>query len=103
MKLDVEEAEAEVLFDLIHSGAMQHLDNIHVDWHTSFVVHDDKSSFDMVGVILPKDDDITSFLMETLPKLYKMKAVKYQYGRLTEIQALDDESFNDFNGELPVC
>ena len=32
MKLDVEGAEAEILFDLIMSGAIQHVDNIHVDW-----------------------------------------------------------------------
>ena len=32
MKLDVEGLEVEIVSDLIMSGAIAHLDNIHVDW-----------------------------------------------------------------------
>ena len=32
MKLDVEGLEVEIVSDLIMSGAISHLDNIHVDW-----------------------------------------------------------------------
>ena len=34
MKLDVEGLEVEIVSDLIMSGAIAHLDNIHVDWET---------------------------------------------------------------------
>ena len=34
MKLDVEGQEMEIMVDLIMSGALAHLDNIHVDWDT---------------------------------------------------------------------
>lgn len=33
MKLDVEGMEIEILTDLIHSGALRHLDNVHIDFH----------------------------------------------------------------------
>ena len=33
MKLDVEGLEIEILADLIHSGALRHLDNVHIDFH----------------------------------------------------------------------
>ena len=35
MKLDVEGLELEILADLIHSGALRHLDNVHTEYHTS--------------------------------------------------------------------
>ena len=34
MKLDVEGLEVEIVSDLIMSGAIAHLDNLHVDWET---------------------------------------------------------------------
>ena len=33
MKLDVEGLEIEILADLIHSGAIKHLDNVHIEFH----------------------------------------------------------------------
>ena len=34
MKLDVEGLELEIMADLIHSGALRHLDNVHTEYHT---------------------------------------------------------------------
>ena len=34
IKLDVEGKELEIMADLVMSGALEHLDNIHVDWTT---------------------------------------------------------------------
>ena len=33
MKLDVEGLEIVILTDLIHSGAIKHLDNVHIEFH----------------------------------------------------------------------
>ena len=35
MKLDVEGLELEILADLIHSGALRHLNNVHIEYHSS--------------------------------------------------------------------
>ena len=35
MKLDVEGLEIEILADLIHSGAIKHLDNAHIEFHSA--------------------------------------------------------------------
>ena len=36
MKLDVEGKEIPILTDIIHSGALQFVDNIHYDWHNRY-------------------------------------------------------------------
>jgi hypothetical protein len=38
MKMDVEGAELELLTDLLISGALQHVDNVLVEFHTYFEV-----------------------------------------------------------------
>ena len=35
MKLDVEGLELEIMTDLIHSGALRHLNNVHIEYHSS--------------------------------------------------------------------
>ena len=46
MKLDVEGQEMEIMVDLIMSGALAHLDNIHVDWDTLTIREEDYHKFD---------------------------------------------------------
>ena len=52
MKLDVEGQEMEIMADLIMSGALAHLDNIHVDWDTLAIKEEDYQKFDEDVVIL---------------------------------------------------
>ena len=52
MKLDVEGQEMEIMVDLIMSGALAHLDNIHVDWDTLTIKEEDYQTFDEDVVIL---------------------------------------------------
>ena len=52
MKLDVEGQEMEIMADLIMSGALAHLDNIHVDWDTLTLKEEDYQKFDEDVVIL---------------------------------------------------
>ena len=41
MKLDVEGGEVEIMADLVMSGALAHLDNVHVDWATLTLSEED--------------------------------------------------------------
>ena len=53
MKLDVEGLEIEILADLIHSGALRHLDNVHIDFHG--FINDNYTLFryNIICLILP--------------------------------------------------
>ena len=44
MKLDVEGLEGEIVSDLIMSGAIGHLDNVHVDWEMYKIKEEDYSN-----------------------------------------------------------
>ena len=60
MKLDVEGGEVEIMADLIMSGALAHLDNIHVDWESLVLKEEDFEKYDQ-EVELVNNYDVTTF------------------------------------------
>ena len=60
MKLDVEGQEMEIMADLVMSGALAHLDNVHVDWDTLTIKEEDYQKFDEDVVILD-DTNVINF------------------------------------------
>jgi len=86
MKLDVEGRELEIVPDLVMSGALQHIDNLYIDW---------------------TGDEWT----DTAPLTELSKAIAFistlsknlGLNHTTEVVALDDETYADFQGELPQC
>jgi len=86
MKLDVEGKEMEVIPDLVLSGALAHIDTLHVDWHLQAKWQD--------------------------PEVHKTKAAieffthlgnRRNLSHVAQVDARDDESYGDFNGDLPQC
>lgn len=100
--MDIEGGEAEVLFDLINSGAVEQVDNIHIDWHGTNLLPGHQDYYDLIDFV-PGGDEIAKFLREKLKIFYQMKAQKYIYDRKTEIVETDDESFGDFKHDFPIC
>ena len=62
MKLDVEGLEVEIVSDLIMSGAIAHLDNIHVDWETMKVNMEDYDDQDKEDVDLLYNFEVKNFM-----------------------------------------
>ena len=62
MKLDVEGLEVEIVSDLIMSGAIAHLDNIHVDWETMKVKMEDYDDQDKEEVDLLYNFEVKNFM-----------------------------------------
>ena len=60
MKLDVEGGEVEIMADLIMSGALAHLDNIHVDWESQVIREEDLEKYDQ-EVQLVNNYDVVNF------------------------------------------
>ena len=60
MKLDVEGGEVEIMADLIMSGALAHLDNIHVDWEALVLREEDLEKYDQ-EVQLVNNYDVVNF------------------------------------------
>ena len=60
MKLDVEGGEVEIMADLIMSGALAHLDNIHVDWESQVLREEDLEKYDQ-DVQLVNNYDVVNF------------------------------------------
>ena len=60
MKLDVEGGEVEIMADLIMSGALAHLDNIHVDWESQVIREEDLEKYDQ-DVQLVNNYDVVNF------------------------------------------
>ena len=60
MKLDVEGGELEIMADLIMSGALAHLDNIHVDWESLVLREEDLEKYDQ-EVQLVNNYDVVNF------------------------------------------
>ena len=60
MKLDVEGGEVEIMADLIMSGALAHLDNIHVDWESQVLREEDLEKYDQ-EVQLVNNYDVVNF------------------------------------------
>jgi len=98
MKLDVEGRETEVVLDLVMSGALAHIDNIHIDWSgnvcwgncldSSHYTEKDQNEVEQ----LAKAMDILTFLGK-----------KWTKGHVTEVLREDDETYSDFDGPLPQC
>jgi len=86
MKLDVEGRELDVLPDLVMSGALQHLDHLHVDytrdgWTDLFLVEN------------------LSIAMRVLVKLAKDRGLIHT----AEVVEFDDETYSSYSGPLPKC
>ena len=62
MKLDVEGLEVEIVSDLVMSGAIAHLDNVHVDWETMKVNMEDYDDEDKEEVELLYNFEVKNFL-----------------------------------------
>ena len=86
MKLDVEGKELEIMADLVMSGALQHLDNIHVDWTTD-----------------PYTDQDAIHKMTTAMNFLTHMAREKNLSHITDIVDTDDESFASFTGDFPQC
>jgi len=84
MKVDVEGREIDILPDLLLSGAIQHIDSIYIEWH-----------------YLSLEED-TAKLHEFMD-LLKGIAREKNFHHLIDIESMDDETYNDYAGEYPVC
>ena len=62
MKLDVEGLEVEIVSDLVMSGAIAHLDNVHVDWETMKVNMEDYDDEDKEEVELLYNFEVKNFV-----------------------------------------
>ena len=62
MKLDVEGLEVEIVSDLIMSGAIAHLDNLHVDWETMKLNMADYDQPDKEDVSLLYNVEVKNFM-----------------------------------------
>ena len=86
MKLDVEGKELEIMADLVMSGALKHIDNIHVDWTS-----DPYSDYAAIESMRKAIGFIT--------QVAKNKSLVH----VTDIEDTDDESFGTFSGDFPQC
>ena len=86
MKLDVEGKELEIMADLVMSGALEHLVNIHVDWTS-----DPYSQYEDIE----KMTNAVGFIT----KIAKEKNLTH----ITDIEETDDETFASFTGDFPQC
>jgi len=78
--------ELGIVPDLVMSGALQHIDNLHVDW-----TKDDWTDESLVNQL--------SAAMSVLTTLGTERGLAH----ITEVVPLDDESYSDFKGPLPQC
>ena len=62
MKLDVEGLEVEIVSDLIMSGAIAHLDNLHVDWETMKLNREEDYGEDKEEVDLIYNLEVKNFM-----------------------------------------
>merc|ERR1719500_1392475 len=86
MKLDVEGRELDVIPDIVMSGALQHIDHLHVDW-----TNDGWTNVSSVQQL--------SGAMRILTEISKDRGLAHT----TEVVALDDESYKEYSGQLPQC
>ena len=70
MKLDVEGLELEILADLIHSGAIKHLDNVHIEYHTA-----ENDNFSIFRLVL---ENKKLYCSEIFPPLLQGQYSKYE-------------------------
>jgi len=89
MKLDVEGRELSIVPDLVMSGALQHLANLHVDW--------------TVDSLLSREEQEDVFkLADTMATLTRM-AINSNLTHVSEVTGEDDEMYLSFDGALPQC
>ena len=89
MKIDIEGKELEVITDLILSGALAHIDEIHVDW---------SQRIDDPYVDIPALLELET-AVNSLNKLGK----KFNMLHQCPIESIDDESYYNYIGPLPDC
>jgi len=101
MKLDVEGMEVAIVSDLIMSGALAHIDNVHVDWPLVTITDEDKLKNDESEVNWMFDETIYKFWksITNLGEVINELDIK----RKTEISSLDDETFATFTEDFPSC
>ena len=107
-----------IVSDLIHSGALQYIDNIHIDWPEWLSVVQENGSYIPDPIHPPfkygfLDNVYTSFYflsyisfsrkgIETIQNLIISEELNMD--RFTEISGLDDETYNhDDKNPLPIC
>ena len=86
MKLDVEGKELEIMADLVMSGALKHVDNIHVDWSTD-----------------PYSDIASIEKMRKAIGFITQVAKDKNLSHIAEVEDTDDESYASFTGDYPQC
>jgi len=86
MKLDVEGKEMEVIPDLVLSGALAHIDTLHVDWHLGANWQDPEAQK-------------TKWAIEFFTQLGN----RYNISHVAQVDDRDDESYGDYAGDLPAC
>jgi len=86
MKLDVEGKEMEVIPDLVLSGALAHIDTLHVDWHLSINWQDPEAR---------KTKDAI--------ELFTRLGNRFNISHVAHVDSKDDETYGDFSGGLPSC
>merc|ERR1711879_713707 len=92
--------EVGVVGDLIMSGALAHLDNVHVDWPRYIVSESDSHKGEGEAVTVLHDEKTQKFkaALETIQDILKtMEGLP----RLTEIVGFDDESNATFLEDFP--
>ena len=90
MKIDIEGGELTVLTDLIMSGSLADIDEIHVDWTNDPYVEAWNGTEPII------------LLKEAVERLNGVaRELNLQHN--CEIESIDDESYYDFNGPLPEC
>ena len=87
MKIDIEGTELEVVPDLVMSGAISHVDEIHLDWTAGDPYVDNDKNAELAAA------------MQVVSEL----AVQQELHHQCMIEAVDDETFGGFNGYLPEC
>jgi len=86
MKLDVEGKEMEVIPDLLLSGALAHVDTLHVDWH-----------------IWANWQDPEARATKEAIEFFTRLGNRYNISHVAQVDDMDDESYGDFSGDLPHC
>ena len=93
--------ELEVVPDLLMSGAMAHLDNLHVDWsRPDFLLTDSQTQ----NVVMLKRAMEFLSMFAHQQNLSHVTEVRPQGCSLSvQISGEDDESYHEYEGPLPTC
>jgi len=94
MKLDVEGSRRplEIMVDLVMSGALAHLDQVHVDWPKFRL--EEKDSYNSYNEFVNVYTDTESLkFSEALRLIQEFSRTKVNLTHTTEISAMDDETY----------